>query len=54
MSSSELNLVNHFLIAMPNIDDPMFGGAVIYMCEHTERGALGLVINKPTEIDVAT
>ena len=48
----ELNLVNHFLIAMPSMLDPMFGGSVIYLCEHNERGALGVVINKPTEMNL--
>lgn len=54
MPLPELNLVNHFLIAMPSIQDPMFGGAVIYMCEHNEHGALGIVINKPTDMNVET
>jgi len=30
--------------------DDTFAGAVIYMCEHTDKGALGLVINKPIDI----
>ena len=44
------NLANHFLIAMPSIDDPVFGGAVVYVCEHNEKGVLGVVINKPTDM----
>jgi len=44
------NLTNHFLIAMPNLSDPLFGRSVVYLCEHSERGALGLVINKPSDI----
>ncbi len=51
--SNSLNLSNHFLIAMPSMEDPVFGGSVIYICEHDERGALGLVINKPTDMTVA-
>ena len=47
---SELNLANHFLIAMPTMDDPIFGGAVVYVCEHNEKGVLGVVINKPTDM----
>ena len=35
---------------MPGMDDDTFAGTVIYLCEHTERGALGLVINKPIDI----
>ena len=54
MSLPEFNLVNHFLIAMPSILDPLFGGAVIYMCEHNERGALGVVVNKPTDMNLET
>ena len=48
--ASSINLTNQFLIAMPGIGDGMFAGTVIYMCEHTENGALGLVINKPIDI----
>jgi putative transcriptional regulator len=44
------NLTNQFLIAMPGMADPTFAGSVIYLCEHTENGALGLVINKPVDI----
>lgn len=46
----DFSLVNHFLIAMPGMSDPRFSGTVIYVCEHTARGALGLVINRPTEL----
>jgi putative transcriptional regulator len=45
-----MNLSNHFLIAMPSVLDPVFGGSVVYLCEHNERGALGMVINKPTDM----
>lgn len=48
----ELNLANHFLIAMPSMVDPMFGGAVVYVCEHNPEGALGIVINKPTDFNI--
>lgn len=48
-----MNLSNHFLIAMPSMDDPVFGGAVIYLCEHNEHGALGMVINRPTNIKLS-
>lgn len=44
------NLSNQFLIAMPGMVDSSFAGAVIYVCEHSPRGALGLVINRPTDI----
>jgi len=44
-----MNLQHHFLIAMPSLDDPQFKRAVVYICEHNEEGAMGLVINKPIE-----
>ena len=50
MSSGGINLTNQFLIAMPGIGGDTFAGAVIYLCEHTDKGALGLVINKPIDI----
>jgi putative transcriptional regulator len=45
-----MNLTNQFLIAMPGMVDENFAGAVVYLCEHTDKGALGLVINKPIDI----
>ncbi|WP_268907100.1 YqgE/AlgH family protein [Collimonas silvisoli] len=48
--SPSLNLTNHFLIAMPSMLDPIFGGTVVYLCEHNANGALGVVINKPTDM----
>jgi len=50
MSSGGINLTNQFLIAMPGLAGDTFAGTVIYLCEHTENGALGLVINKPIDI----
>src|SRR4051812_41856991 len=50
MPAATINLTNQFLIAMPGMADDTFAGAVIYLCEHTEKGALGLVINKPIDI----
>ena len=49
-TSDRINLTNQFLIAMPNMADPTFSGTVVYLCDHSERGALGLVINRPTDI----
>jgi len=45
-----LSLANHFLIAMPSMLDPVFGGSVVYLCEHNDEGALGVIINKPTDM----
>jgi putative transcriptional regulator len=50
MSTGSINLTNQFLIAMPGMAGDTFAGTVIYMCEHTDKGALGLVINKPIDI----
>jgi len=50
MSPGSINLTNQFLIAMPGLSGEPFAGTVIYLCEHTENGALGLVINKPIDI----
>ncbi|MBQ0935541.1 YqgE/AlgH family protein [Ideonella paludis] len=50
MSSDGINLTNQFLIAMPGMADEQFSGSVVYLCEHSDKGALGLVINKPTDI----
>ncbi|MGZ3157507.1 MAG: YqgE/AlgH family protein [Burkholderiaceae bacterium] len=49
-AQSGMNLANHFLIAMPSMLDPVFGGTVIYLCEHNANGALGVIINKPTDM----
>ena len=52
MESDPINFTHHFLIAMPGLQDETFAKSVIYMCEHSERGALGLVINKPSDINL--
>lgn len=44
-----MNLQNHFLIAMPSLTDPYFEQSVVYVCEHNEKGAMGIVINKPID-----
>ena len=47
-----IDLTDQFLIAMPNMRDDNFAGAVVYLCEHNDNGALGLVINRPTDINL--
>jgi putative transcriptional regulator len=42
---------DHFLISMPHLDDPHFQHTVVYLCEHTEDGAMGIIINRPSNID---
>lgn len=51
-SDSASNLTGQFLIAMPSMDDPNFGGTLIFIAEHNEKGALGLVVNRPMELDL--
>ena len=46
-------LQGHFLIAMPAMGDPNFDGTVTYLCKHTDEGALGIVINRPLDMQVA-
>ena len=46
----DFNLADHFLIVMPSMQDPIFGGTVVYVCEHNDNGVLGVVINKPTDM----
>src|SRR6478735_10440694 len=50
--ADQINLTHHFLIAMPGLEDAAFAKSVVYLCEHSARGALGLVINKPTDINL--
>lgn len=49
-----VNLTNHFLIAMPAMADPNFSRTLTYVCEHTPDGALGIIVNRPTDMDLAT
>lgn len=46
---STASLANHFLVAMPNLHDPSFRHAVVYVCEHQPDGAVGLIVNHPME-----
>jgi putative transcriptional regulator len=50
--SAPINLTNHFLIAMPRLEDEQFSRSVVYLCDHSERGALGLIINRPSDINL--
>jgi len=49
-TDSSLSLVNHFLIAMPQLNNSYFANTVIYMWQHNSEGALGLVINLPIKM----
>ena len=45
-----VDLTHHFLIAMPSLADPFFSKTLTYICEHSDQGALGLVVNKPIDL----
>jgi putative transcriptional regulator len=45
-----INLTNHFLIAMPNLQDPNFHRSVTYICQHDAQGAVGLILNRTTDM----
>ena len=49
---SGTNLTNHFLIAMPGRKDSNFFHTVTYICEHNEDGAMGIVLNRPTDLQL--
>ena len=46
------NLTNQFLIAMPSLKDPNFEKTVTYICAHNDEGAMGIVINKPLDLEL--
>tara|TARA_R110002051_G_scaffold1008_11_gene5038 strand:- start:583 stop:1143 length:561 start_codon:yes stop_codon:yes gene_type:complete len=47
MESIDFNLVGKLLIAMPEMGDHRFDHSVVYICSHSQDGAMGLIINKP-------
>jgi putative transcriptional regulator len=47
------SLQDHFLIAMPSMADPNFSQTVTYVCKHDEEGALGVIINRPSNLSLA-
>jgi putative transcriptional regulator len=49
---STLNLTNQFLIAMPTLEDPNFSRTVTYVCAHNDEGAMGIVINRPLNLEL--
>jgi len=51
---TSVNLTHHFLIAMPAMVDPNFARTLTYVCEHNAEGALGIVVNRPTDMDLGT
>ncbi len=48
--SSEHSLAVSLLLAMPGMDDPHFAGSVVLLCQHDGDGAMGVVLNRPTDV----
>ncbi|MBL6751069.1 MAG: YqgE/AlgH family protein [Nevskia sp.] len=48
--ADETYLSNQFLVAMPGLEDSNFSHSVTLLCEHSDKGALGLVVNRPTDL----
>jgi putative transcriptional regulator len=48
----KVNLTQHFLIAMPAMADPHFARSLTYVCEHNDQGALGVVVNRPIDMNL--
>lgn len=53
MQTTPSNLTHHFLIAMPHMADPHFDHSLIYLCEHGAEGAMGLIINQPSDLNLS-
>lgn len=49
-----INLTGHFLIAMPAMTDPFFAKSVTFICTHNQEGAMGVIINRPTDVTFET
>lgn len=49
-----VNLTDNFLIAMPAMADPYFAQSLVYICEHNENGALGIIVNRPIDMNLAS
>src|ERR1700693_3696382 len=49
-----VNLTSHFLIAMPGMVDPYFSKTLTFICEHNDKGALGVVVNKPIDLTLGS
>src|SRR5882724_9941513 len=51
---SSINFSNHFLIAMPGMADPYFSKTLTFLCEHSDKGAIGVVVNKPIDLTLGS
>lgn len=49
-SLQTFGLKNQFLMAMPHLEDPNFAGTLSYLCDHDEKGTMGVIVNRPMEL----
>lgn len=49
-----INLSRQFLIAMPAMADPIFAKSLVFVCDHNEQGAMGVIVNRPLGMDMQT
>ena len=49
---ADLSLKNQFLLAMPGLAGSYFGGSLIYLCEHNDDGAMGIMVNRPSSVSL--
>lgn len=53
LNTSSDSLRNHFLVAMPGLNDPLFANSITYICDHSPEGAMGLVVNRTMELHMS-
>ena len=53
LNTSGDSLRNHFLVAMPGLNDPLFANSITYICDHSPEGAMGLVVNRTMELHMS-
>ena len=54
VTNPDMNLTHHFLIAMPSMADTNFARTLTYIAEHNDGGALGVIVNRPIDMSLAT
>jgi putative transcriptional regulator len=48
-----IQLTDHFLIAMPAMEDPYFARSLVYVAEHNDQGAMGVIVNRPIDLTLS-
>ena len=48
------SVAGQLLVAMPSLKDPQFGGTVVFMAEHTPKGAMGIVLNRASDMTMGS